>query len=358
MKGDWRVLLGILFVVLLGWLIYLLKPILTPFLAGALLAYLGNPLVDRLQRRGMSRMAAVAVVFVSLSAMGVLGVLIMVPLLGLQLQMIVQKTPVFLLWLQQNFVPWVSQQFDLDFGHIEFEQVKETALKGLGQFGDLAGQLLVKITSSGLALLVFVGNVALVPVVSFYLMKDWSMLMNRVRQLLPRLVEPTVVRLARECDEVIAAFVRGQLWVMLSLGAVYSVGLWLVGIPMAFLIGMIAGLASIVPYLGFFVGVTASLIAAFVQYHDWLHLGLVFAVFGVGQALEGMVLTPLLVGDRIGLHPVVVIFAVLAGAQLFGFVGMLLALPVAAVILVLVRYFYQVYLDSNLYGAPSDEKNF
>ena len=184
-------------------------------------------------------------------------------------------------------------------------------------------------------------------------MRDWDSLMARLVALVPRDMEREVRRLAGECDEVLSAFLRGQMLIMVILGLVYAIGLFFVGLDLAFLIGMIAGLASIVPYLGFIVGFGAAAVAALFQFGDPLMLVWVLAVFGVGQALEGMVLTPLLVGDRIGLHPVAVIFAILAGGQLFGFVGILLALPVAAVVMVFVRHLHGRYLASEYYDAPA-----
>jgi predicted PurR-regulated permease PerM len=173
-----------------------------------------------------------------------------------------------------------------------------------------------------------------------------------VRELLPRHVEPHAARLASEVDGVLGAFLRGQLSVMAALATVYTTGLWIVGLDLAFLIGLLSGLVSFVPYLGFLLGATGASIAAYLQFQDWVPLLWVLAVFGVGQALEGMVLTPMLVGDKIGLHPVAVIFAVMAGAQLFGFVGVLIALPVAAVLVVMLREVRRHYVSSTLY-APA-----
>jgi predicted PurR-regulated permease PerM len=173
--------------------------------------------------------------------------------------------------------------------------------------------------------------------------------MSRVRELLPRRSEAVIVKLAQQSDEVLGAFLRGQLLVMLALAFIYSAGLMMMGLDLALLIGMLAGLVSFVPYLGFIVGILAACVAALFQFQELLPLLYVAIVFGVGQMLEGMVLTPLLVGDRIGLHPVAVIFSVLAGGQLFGFVGVLLALPVAAVIAVLLRYLHTQYKSSALY---------
>jgi predicted PurR-regulated permease PerM len=197
-------------------------------------------------------------------------------------------------------------------------------------------------------------NLVLIPVVTFYMLRDWDVLVGHIRALLPRSVEPTVSQVAGDIDRVLGAFIRGQLMVMLALGLIYAIGLWAIGLDLAFIIGMGAGLLSIVPYLGAFLGVIAAVLAALFQFQDFLHVALALAVFGVGQSLESMVLTPKLVGDQIGLHPVVVIFAVLAGGQLFGFLGILLALPAAAALNVLVRYLNEHYRNSELYQGGAE----
>ncbi|MBR9805475.1 AI-2E family transporter [bacterium] len=180
--------------------------------------------------------------------------------------------------------------------------------------------------------------------------------MLHMSDMLPRHQLATVHQLAKECDDVLGAFLRGQLLIMFSLGLLYMLGLWLLGLDLAFLLGLIAGLASVVPYLGFVVGVLVSSIAAMVQFGDWIYVLGVLAVFGVGQLVESLFLTPVLVGDKIGLHPVAVIFAVLAGGQLFGFAGVLLALPVAAVLVVLLRHAHHGYKQSVFYGADTAEE--
>jgi len=209
--------------------------------------------------------------------------------------------------------------------------------------------VLGKVGYSGQWLLSWAAWLLLVPVVTFYLLRDWDRLVHSIRELIPRQYEPTVVSLARECDSVLAEFLRGQLLVMFSLGTIYSIGLWFTGLEYSLLVGMSAGLVSFVPYLGGIVGISVAGILAYMQFHDLLHLVYVALVFGTGQAVEGMVLSPTLVGDRIGLHPVAVIFAVMAGGQLFGFIGILLSLPVAAVVTVLLRYLHQRYIDSIYY---------
>jgi len=210
--------------------------------------------------------------------------------------------------------------------------------------------VLGSVSRGGQAVIGWLLNLVLIPVVTFYLLRDWDRLTAGVLALLPRRLEPTVKSIAREIDDVLGAFIRGQLMVMLALGLTYAIGLWLVGLDLAFIIGAGAGVLSIVPYLGTLVGVVAALLAALFQFQDLLHPVLVLVVFAVGQSLEGMVFTPHLVGDRIGLHPVTVIFAVLAGGQLFGFLGILLALPVAAALNVLVWHLKERYHRSELYN--------
>jgi predicted PurR-regulated permease PerM len=212
-------------------------------------------------------------------------------------------------------------------------------------------QLALQVGRSGQALLGWVSFLLLVPVVTFYLLRDWDALVANVNALLPRPLEPRVSMIAREIDAVLAEFLRGQLTVMAVLVIVYVLGLWAVGLDLAFVVGVIAGLVSFVPYLGIIVGVLLAGIASLLQFGDTWHLFGVVAVFTVGQVLEGMVLSPLLVGDRIGLHPVAVIFAVMAGGQLFGFFGVLLALPVAAAVVVLLRHSHDEYRRSSLYGS-------
>ncbi|MHB0764423.1 AI-2E family transporter [Stutzerimonas sp. NM35] len=339
--------------VLLGWLIYRLSPILSPFLVGILLAYLGDPLVDRLERRNLSRTWGVIVVFTLFTLLCMLLLLVLLPMLGKQLMHLYELAPQGLDWLQVTALPWVQTRFGLEEDFWRLDQLKSAFSGNLGSTKDVLAVILSQATASSLALLAWLANLLLVPVVCFYLLRDWDLIMAKLRGLLPRRREQTVMQLMRECHEVIGAFLRGQLLVMLALAVVYSVGLMLIGVELGLLIGVLAGLASIVPYMGFVVGIGAAIVAVLFQFGlaPYPLLGVV-AVFTVGQMLEGMLLTPLLVGDRIGLHPVAVIFAVLAGGQLFGFAGILLALPVAAVIMVLLRHVHDLYKLSDLYAEP------
>jgi len=348
----WMPLAGL---ILAGFLVYLLQPILMPFLVGALLAYLADPLVDRLEARGLPRMPAATIVFgvVVLVLAGL--VVLLVPLVGSQIELLREWLPGMIRWAQDTALPWIEQRLEIELSDkLALDQVAATITANWRETGNAAAQVLASASRSGLALFGWLANLALIPVVTFYLLRDWDVLVGKVRDLLPRNREPVISRLTKECDEVLGAFLRGQLLVMLSLGVIYTAGLWLLGLDLALLIGMVAGLASVVPYLGTIIGVAAALLAALFQFGDVWYLVGVAVVFGIGQMLEGMVLTPMLVGDRIGLHPVAVIFAVLAGGQLFGFTGVLLALPVAAVVMVLLRHAHDLYKGSELYGTASN----
>ncbi len=348
---KWLFLAGF---ILCGWLLYLLAPVLTPFLLGALFAYLGDPSVDRLEAWGLSRTASVITVFVTMTLLAALGVLLLAPVLQQQAVLFLEAFPGYIEWASKTLTPWLAETTGLSVEQLDFSSLARLLREHWSQAGGMAVNLLSIAGHSGARLLGWVANLVLIPVVTFYLLRDWDDLVAGIDHLLPRKLEPGIAHVAREADSILGAFLRGQLLVMLCLGAIYSVGLWLAGVQFALLIGMLAGLVSFVPYLGFVVGVVVAGMAALFQSHDIVSLAPVLLVFGVGQMIEGMVLTPLLVGDRIGLHPVMVIFSVVAGAQLFGFVGMLVALPVAAVLAVIVRDLHRRYLESRIYAAPSE----
>jgi predicted PurR-regulated permease PerM len=337
--------------VVLSAFLYLLAPVLTPFAAAALFAYLGDPLVDRLQTWRLSRTAAVAVVFALMTLAVVSVVLLLIPMLQKQIVHFGERFPVYLAWFETVALPWLEQQSGFDLDRLQVGNLLGMVKQYWQQAGSAAATVFGGLSRSGMAVLEFVANLTLIPVVTFYLLRDWDGMVARIRELLPRAIEPTVVRLANESDAVLGSFLRGQVSVMLALGTIYTLGLSLVGIDLALLIGMLAGLVSFVPYLGVIVGFGAGLIAALVQHGDLFHVLLVAGVFGFGQIIEGFVLTPWLVGDKIGMHPVAVIFAIMAGGQLFGFLGVLLALPVAAVIMVVLRWLHERYTQSSLYGA-------
>lgn len=340
-------LLGVL--VFGGWLIYLLAPVLTPFLISALLAYLGDPLVDRLEARKFSRTLGVVVVFTIMTLLFLILLLVMIPLLEKQISILIEKVPQWIDWFQQSVLPGIASYAGFETPSLDTSAFKRALMGNWQSLSGALGEMFGKLTHSGLVVVNWLAFLLLIPVVTFYLLRDWDILVAKVNDLLPRRIEGIVTRLAKECDAVLAEFFRGQLSVMLALAIIYTLGLMIVGLDLAFLIGILAGLVSFVPYLGFVVGIVVAGIAAVMQFHDAIHLLYVAVVFGIGQALEGMVLSPLLVGDRIGLHPVAVIFAVMAGGQLFGFFGVLLALPVAAMIVVILRHWQEIYKVSDFY---------
>lgn len=336
-------------------LVYLLKPMLTPFLIGLLIAYLGDPLVDKLEEMRLRRSVAVGVVILVFMLAITGAVLVFVPMLIRELVEIIGELPTFIEWLQNHAGPFFLDKLGVDPFDIDLELLKDSLLANWQSTGGTIGVIIADITQSGVTLAAWLAGVALVPVVSFYLLRDWDVLIANLRDLLPRLWVGTADRLARECDAVLGAFLRGQLIIMALLGSIYALGLWLVGLELALTIGVLAGFASLVPYLGFIVGLAAATLAALFQFQELMPLVYVLIVFLVGQMVEGMVLTPWLMGDRIGLHPVAIIFAVLAGGQLFGFVGVLLALPMAAVIMVFLRHIHEMYKDSDLYDAVEED---
>ena len=344
-----------------GWLIYLLAPVITPFAISAVLAYVGDPLVDRLEkvslgRWKLGRTMAVSIVFVLMLSLLTVVLLIIVPLLVEQIRTLMHLLPRWIEWFSTTALPWLAGKlgFELkDFDTTQFTQVFKDYWR---EISSAAFKVVDYVSRGGLAVAALLTNLILIPVVTFYLLRDWDPLIRATHDLLPRNMEAEISRTVIEVDDVLGAFFRGQLMVMLALGLIYSIGLSLVGIELGILIGMGAGLLSIVPYLGSIIGVLVAAVAAVFQFQDVFHLLMVLLVFVVGQTAEGMYLTPKLVGDQIGLHPVTVIFAVLAGGQLFGFLGILLALPVAAALNVLVRNMLQKYRQSELYQSSRDRK--
>ena len=331
-------------------LLWLLGPILMPFAVGAGLAYLGDPVVDRLQRWKMSRTAAVCIVFAAFSLAGLITLVLFAPVLYKQSLALLHSIPDWLNWLQTIGLPRVGIVLPSDV-QLDAEGLKQIVTEHWSKAGGVAAAVWAQVSQSGGALLAAAANLLLIPIVTFYLLRDWDELVAWVRDVIPRGVLPKVSELARETDEVLGAFMRGQLLVMAALATMYSIGLAIIGLDLALVIGVIAGLISFVPYLGFIVGIVAASLAMVVQTQEFLPLVWIALVFGIGQVIESAVLTPNLVGDKIGLHPVAVIFAVMAGGQLFGFVGVLLALPAAAVLAVLMRHTKALWLQSPAYLA-------
>lgn len=335
-----------------SWLVWLLSPILAPFLAGAIIAYVLNPLVNRLEGR-IGRTAAVVLVML-LALVAVVGLLLIVlPLFYKEARMMVERLPDFLTWLNNNIAPLMHSHlgmmvvFDLESAKNFLTQLLQTN-KGLVQ------QLLGSLQIGGLAVLGFLINLLLVPVVLFYLLRDWNDLLARIDRMIPRGRRVQILGIAAEIDAVLAEFLRGQLLVIVVMVLFYSGALWLADLDFALPIGVITGGLVFIPYVGAFIGTALGTVAALLQFDAFTGVLFVWAAFGAGQALEGMLVTPMLVGKRIGLHPVAVIFALLAFGQVFGFFGVLLALPASAALLVGMRHMGAAYLASPLYGKSPD----
>ncbi len=340
------------FIVLLAAIIftvlYFLAPILTPFLVGILLAYLVNPVVNWLMRLHLPRILAVAIVFFALLFVITFAVLLIIPLIQTQIDHLIDVLPTFMAWIQNTAIPLIKEHFNND-QFINVPLLKEQFSQNWLKAGGAAGWIVGAILHSGFTVLHALFNVLLVFVVTFYLLYDWQKVVDGLHDLLPRKYEPTIMKLVMECNDVLGAFFRGQLLVMLTLGTFYSIGLTLMGLQVGVVIGVMIGVLTVIPYLGTIVGLLTASIAIFIQFGSITAIIPVLLLFAVGQTLDGMFITPKLVGNRIGLHPVAVIFAVLAGGVLFGFFGVLLALPVASIIMVLIRFLRSYYYKSALY---------
>ena len=332
-------------VALTGGLFYLLAPVLTPFVAAALLAYFGDPLADRLQKLKLPRTLAVVAVFLITFIVLALLILLIGPLISAQVGALFDALPEIAKKVEEVWLPtvlqWLNIESGADVGITPF-------LAKYGEvFGSWSGKVLLGVTKSGGALAAVVLSLFLIPIITFYLLRDWDLIMAHLGALVPESQRETVFQLARESDDVLGAFLRGQLLVMLALAIIYSLGLSIVGLKFAIAIGVVSGLVSFVPYLGFVFGIGLAGMTVVLEPDPLWQLVGVVATFSIAQFIEGSVLTPKLVGDKIGLHPVIVIFAVAAGGQLFGFFGILLALPAAAVLSVLVRFAYHRYLKEH-----------
>ena len=337
-----------------GGLVYLLGPILTPFLAGALLAYIFDPLVDRLETRGLSRTAGTVVVIV-LAGLAVSALLLVaLPLFQGQFAELSQRVPAALDLLRTRFLPWLQQTFGIGID-FNLAALKTWLTEKATQNGTA---WLPSLQTGALAIVGVLANLLLIPVVMFYLLRDWDVMVARIATLAPRRWLGTVTRIARDMDAVVGEFLRGQLAVMATLSLYYALALWAAGLDYALPIGILTGVLSFVPFLGFGLGVILALLVALLQFTDWTGVAWVAGIYLAGQVLESYVITPRLVGERVGLHPVAVIFALAAFGQLFGFVGVLLAVPLAAILLVALRELRGVYEASDFYAGSYNAGSF
>ncbi|TIR72714.1 MAG: AI-2E family transporter, partial [Mesorhizobium sp.] len=341
--------------VLLALFLYVFSGILLPFVAGMVLAYFLDPVADRLQRLGLSRLMATVVILIAFVVVVVLAFVILVPVLATQMADFARKLPEYLTRLQSlitSFDPkWLEQRFGVNAASLR-EGLNSLLTTGFG----LLTTVFTSIWSSGVALVSVVSLFVVTPVVAFYMLLDWDRMVAVVDSWVPRDYVETVRALARDINTATAGFVRGQGTLCLVLGAMYATGLTLTGLNFAILIGFFAGLISFIPYVGSLTGLVLAVGVAFVQFWpDWTMIVAVVCVFFVGQFIEGNILQPRLVGKSVGLHPVWLMFALFAFGALFGFVGLLIAVPASAAIAVLVRFAIARYLESPLYNGHATE---
>jgi predicted PurR-regulated permease PerM len=335
--------------------IYLLRTILLPFVAGMAIAYFLDPACDRLERWKLSRTAATAVVTLIFALLVVIALLIIVPLLVDQFAQFITALPDLLNRAHDKLLPYyttLQHRFDLP----DLTELAALARDRMGSALVFIGQGVGNVARGGVAFANLLSLVFITPVVTFYLLRDWDRIVARVDALLPRHHAAVIRAQARNVDRTLAGFARGQATVCLVLAAYYATALALVGLPFGLVVGIAAGLLTFIPYLGAASGLVIGLGIAFVNFDGWSGPISVAIVFIIGQLIEGNFLTPKLVGDRVGLHPVWIIFALLAGGALFGFLGLLLAVPAAAAIGVLVRFAIARYLESPVYLGPARQR--
>lgn len=334
----------IVFAAALHWL----GPILTPFLVGVILAYLGTPIVNRCVRAGMPRtlgtLLAVAILMVLILGL----VLVIVPLVQAEITMLIARLPALADFYAARVAPWLQETLGRSIA-LDIATLRELISSNSQQAGEVGLRVLSGVRTGGMVLASLVINLALIPVVMFYLLRDGRGIVARLDELVPRRWEPALRGMAREIDHVLAEFLHGQMLVMIALASYYVIALSLAGLQFAVPIGIITGLLVFIPYVGFGVGLLLGTLAALLQWTGWPAFLAVMSVYGIGQLLENYVLLPILVGHRIGLHPLTVIFALLAFGQLFGLAGVLLALPVSAILLVGLRRLRAAYMASPLY---------
>jgi predicted PurR-regulated permease PerM len=330
--------------------LYLLRGVLLPFVAGMAVAYVLDPVCDKLEDWGLGRTWATTVVTLAFVVILAAVLLLVLPILAEQLLNLIARVPAVIDAIRAQVVAWIHT-LELRVDAALLERLRSSLGEATGTLVSWASSVLGGVISGGVALVNLLSLLFITPVVAFYLLRDWDRLVGKVDGWLPRRHAETIRKQVKEIDRTLAGWARGQGTVCLLLGVGYAIGLTLLGLDFGLIVGLIAGVLSFIPYLGSITGFLLSVGLAMLQFDEIWRIAAVAAVFFAGQAIEGNILTPKLVGDKAGLHPVWVIFALLAGGALFGFVGVLLAVPVAAVVGVLVRFALDCYLKSPLYDG-------
>jgi predicted PurR-regulated permease PerM len=349
-ENRWRLLLAVL--VALGLVLYFLGGVVMPFVAGILVAYFLDPVVDRMTAWGLSRTLATSIVTVLFFVVVGTAVALAIPALNHQIVGLMESAPAKIERLREMAAPWL-ERFAVGLADPEIAQRMREAAGGMAQsLLRWATEVLSSVWSGGLALLNLLSLVIITPVVAFYLLRDYDRFVHEVDHMLPRREAPTIRKLVVDMDSVLSAFIRGQATVCLVLAIYYGTALSLAGINFGLVVGLVTGALAFIPYVGALTGFSLGIGIALAQYGVAPQpLLIVIGIFAVGQVLEGAFLTPRLVGEKVGLHPVWVLFALMSGGAMFGFVGVLVALPVAAVIAVLIRHSIRRYKQSAFYGG-------
>ena len=335
--------------ILLVALFVLLGPVLAPFVAAAIIGYVLNPGVDWLTERRIPRVTAVMLIIIATFILIIALLLIVVPILRSEIPLLQQRLPSLLDKIDAILGPWLAQlgmKVQLDSAGVK-QMLAEKLAAGSAELGPA---FLSSLKVGGMAVMGWIATIVLVPVVLFYLLLDWHAMLARLALMVPRRWISLVTSMAVEADSLLAQYLRGQLLVMLVLATYYSVALAIAGFDVALPVGLLTGLLVFIPYIGFGIGLLLAVVAAILQFDGLQGLIAIAIIYGCGQVIEGFYLTPRLVGERIGLHPLAVIFALLAFGQLFGFVGILLALPASAILSVIVKRLREHYLQSPFYG--------
>ena len=335
-------------VLVIAALLHWLGPILTPFLIGGMLAYVGKPAVSWMEKKRVPRTVGALLVMLVALVLILALLLVLSPLVHSEFSLLAKRLPELAAGLYAQLAPWLNEKFGIQL-QFDLDSIKQLIADNLDSAQAVSLKVLTGLKEGGMLVVGILINLVLIPVVMFYLLRDWSRIVRRLDELTPRRWLAKVRTMATEIDNVLGEFLRGQLSVMGVLAIYYAVGLTLAGLQFALPIGILTGLLVFIPYVGFGLGLILGVLAALLQWNGWPGFAAVLAVYGIGQLLEGYVLIPWLVGDRIGLHPLVVIFALLAFGQLFGFAGVLLALPVSAALLVGLRHLRAEYHESPLY---------
>lgn len=349
MKWKERLLFFVGGFILLGIFMSLISTILLPFVVAVITAYFLDPVADKLEKWGLSRTMATLTIVVSFFLLLIIAGLLLVPVLYQQSVALIHEIPNYTRAIQNEVLPSISRYMNR-ISPESVDKAKEAISNTSGSVIEFVTTLAKNILSSGLAVVNLLSLLFVTPIVTFYVLRDWDAIVAKINGFIPPLYAPVIREQCREIDRTLSGYIRGQTNVCLILGVFYAIGLSLAGLNFGLFIGLGTGLLSFIPYVGVLFGLVIGLTVAFFQFGDWVHVGIVASVFLIGQFLEGNFVTPKLVGGRVNLHPVWVIFALLAGGALFGFTGLLLAVPVAAILGVLIRFALRKYLLSPIYS--------